>query len=77
MPSISDTLYIASQIENALFASSLKKVTATEKQACINREQRNFKNSRRKSLTKAEEATPNEILENTEKILSEHVDLRV
>jgi len=69
MPSISDTLYIASQIESALTASSLKKITATQKHTGIHPKPRNFQHSGKKPLKENEELTTNEV--------PNHLDLRV
>lgn len=77
MPSISDTLYIASQIENALTASSCQKVTASEKHGGIHRNQPNFRHFGKKlPPQKSNDLTTDEALEKPENLLG-HIDLRV
>jgi hypothetical protein len=70
MPSISDTLHIASQaIENALTASSTKKIDPTTHASGIH----NHKKGIKKGVMKIEEG----VIKNTDNEVVKHIDLHV
>lgn len=80
MPSISDTLHIASQaIENALTANSMQKVTPTTGQSAIHNHKKNtahYQHSGKMPATEKEDEETKETILTTEKVLSNHIDLR-
>lgn len=74
MPSISDNLIIASRaIENALTAQSAQKISAKSQTSAQRRKEQQ---AQQRSENKATESMSEELLNETEKVLSKHIDLR-